>query len=121
MNIISLLPRVAKIVAKIAGIDSNSAIELLQEKLQKDPSLVRDLEAMVKYSGEFSELPRGIQVLRACVRPLITLGFSAAIFIGVALGTIDWSYLVALYGPILGFWFGERNISKVLENGKKRK
>ena len=106
----------------IKGPALDEAKKALTDVLKNDASIRADAEkeaqAFVDYFGKLSDVPKSIQVLRASVRPVTTYLFSIAIFYLVISGRLDWTYLVSLYGPIIGFWFGERNANKLL-NFKK--
>ena len=53
-----------------------------------------------------------IDLIRALVRPSITYAFSAAVIYGLVIGQIAWSEFLMIFGPILGFWFGEKSALK---------
>ena len=122
-----IFPLLKKISMKALGLAIkgpalNEAKKALADVLKNDASIRADAEkeaqAFVDYFGKLSELPASVQILRASVRPVTTYLFSIAIFYLAIIGKLDWTYLVSLYGPIVGFWFGERNASKLL-NFKK--
>ncbi len=56
-----------------------------------------------------------IEVARALVRPLITYLFSFAVVYGLVSGRIAWGEFLMIYGPIVGFWFGEKSALKKQE------
>jgi hypothetical protein len=53
-----------------------------------------------------------IEVVRALVRPAITIAFTAAVVFGLVMGRIAWGEFLMIYGPIIGFWFGEKSALK---------
>lgn len=50
-----------------------------------------------------------LDIIRGMVRPYVTFSLTCLIIYLAFIGHIDTSEIVALYGPILGFWFGQRN------------
>jgi hypothetical protein len=50
--------------------------------------------------------------IRAIVRPILTVAFSATFIAGCVMGAIEPKYLVYITLGILAFWFGERYFSK---------
>ena len=48
------------------------------------------------------------ETIRGLVRPSITLGLTLLIAYLAIIGKIEAKEIVALYGPVLGFWFGQR-------------
>ena len=57
---------------------------------------------------ETTKLTIFIQAARDLVRPTVTYLFTIAILYGAVIGQIEWRDLLIIYGPIIGFWFGER-------------
>lgn len=57
-------------------------------------------------------MDRFIDTARALVRPAITYLFSFAVVYGLVTGRIAWSEFLMIYGPIVGFWFGEKSALK---------
>ncbi len=53
-----------------------------------------------------------VEIIRGLVRPFVTALFTVAVCYGFTQGKIDLTHMLALYGPILGFWFGDRSASK---------
>lgn len=43
------------------------------------------------------------------IRPIISIVFTIAIWVGFFMGKIDGDILLGIYGTIIGFWFGERS------------
>lgn len=91
--------------------------EILKDKAIRS-EIAKQEQALIDYFGKLRELPRAVQILRASVRPVVTYIFTIAILVLVIKGKIEWSYVVAIYGPIVGFWFGERAMLKSQGNKK---
>ena len=50
--------------------------------------------------------------IRSLVRPAITIIFTVGLWAAFLLSKIQGDVLVGMYGPIIGFWFGERSAKK---------
>jgi hypothetical protein len=61
---------------------------------------------------ETTKLNLFIQAARDLVRPVVTYSFTVAVIYGAVIGQIEWKDLMMVYGPIIGFWFGERKAKK---------
>ena len=90
------------------------ALEMMREA-SKESSEFRDF--FIKYEGEYKDLPRSMQLLRASVRPILTY---------VSMGAYIWGFLhpqeftpqqMALLNNLLllmlAFWFGERAVKNL--------
>ncbi len=77
------------------------AVMRLKKRLQSEPRVVAGLRASI----------------RSMVTILLTLAFLAMVGYGISSGKANWSAMfttfLAVYGPILGFWFGEHSALKV--------
>jgi uncharacterized membrane protein YfcA len=51
--------------------------------------------------------------LSSSVRPVVTILFTVGVWVGFFLEKVDGNMLLAVYGSILGFWFGERGALKI--------
>ena len=52
------------------------------------------------------------QLLRAGVRPVVTYAFCGALIFGFAVNKISGAEFIAIAGPIVGFFFRERDVAK---------
>ena len=53
-----------------------------------------------------------IDFIRGLVRPLATFMLVATIVYGFVVGVIGPTEMIAMVGPVLGYWFGERATKK---------
>ncbi len=60
-------------------------------------------------------MDRLIEVARALVRPVIAYLFTFAVVYGLVSGKIAWTEFLMIYGPIVGFYFGEKSALKKQE------
>jgi hypothetical protein len=90
----------------------------------EDPVIKKEVADLIQ---DLREEPRPIVSLRATIRPLITL-FLTLTFIFLTVGRVTgveivcgaddatwdkmFSIFLAIYGPVIGFWFGQRTALK---------
>lgn len=55
------------------------------------------------------------KTIKSMIRPIISIVFTIAIWVGFFMGKIDGNILLGIYGTIIGFWFGERSALNVPE------
>ena len=58
-----------------------------------------------------------LEMVRILVRPFVTVGLTLLVGYLVVVGEIDANEIIALYGPVLGFWFGQRTQPPRAVNG----
>ena len=56
-------------------------------------------------------LPIVAEFIRSLVRPTVTWGLTGVVAYLAITGDLDIKTLIALYGPIVGFWFAQRSTS----------
>lgn len=112
------------------------AQQLISDALQREEDSFR--EFVIEHSGAAKDMPRSIQILRGSVRPVITYATFAFVVWGSywmmtnvippdkadIIGEIQ-ALMKAMVLIVLGFWFGERlltrtGIAQVLMGGKKK-
>lgn len=125
-----LVPVLGKIISKVTGIAPKKvgeAEKLVEQALEQDPELQQQVglaaEELLRYSGEFVQLPKAVQILRASVRPVITYLFVVA-YVAMALAgmlekLLDFKEVFTLFGSnlglLLGWWFAERSFLKRIQ------
>ena len=66
----------------------------------------------LEYFGKMENLPRAVQVVRACVRPTIGVSFTAMVGWGFFTGKIDGAQILQLTTAVVAFYFCERALLK---------
>ena len=94
----------------------SSVREALPGIVERDEEVARDTEEWLSFNREFfgtlEQLPAIAQIVRAMVRPAISLSLTVAVIWGAVAGHIEFRDLVLLLGPVVGFYFGERSALK---------
>ena len=76
-------------------------------------------QAQIAQADAPEQVPGFVIILRAAIRPLVTLALTGAFILLLFKGTDGakdpkemLTVLLAVYGPIVGFWFGQQAVLK---------
>lgn len=127
--LIEILKRVLPFIAKKAlsrGLKLEDLADRIQDLLDDDDEIKKLLaeqeksfrEWTVKYEGAYAELPKGLRVARAALRPIVTYLTWAVTLALFAFGKPIPSQLWTLNVIVLIFWFGEPTVSRAIETVK---
>ena len=114
-------PLIAKVAGKLIGKVlkdkvPDAVIEAAKAALPEaaeDPEVREEFDAewakfQTEFYGKMSELPRPVQILRACVRPVVSLALVGSIIYAAVTGSLAWETPATMAIAVISFLFGER-------------